>query len=297
MKNLIVQTAMSALFVTAVSAGDLSNTNSQDKSQYNLFNPTPRELMRPIDSDEAEYVLDAHTLDAGHFQMEASLIGYYYYSSQYSSTGLSYRRAQDEYSWKPRFRVGLLNNVDFEVIPTYAADSKNVTGAYAPPFVPNAFDTTTHSSEFGDVFLGPKINLWGNDGGTTALAIHPYVSIPTSSGEVLGGMDVAFGLKLPWGLYMKLQTEVSVNDNSAHTHYGGFFNSASLHKTVCSKAEVYWYLDSTATSDPAQSWYGYTGIGAIYKLTPDLQLFGGIGFGLDSASFDYNPRFGLIARF
>lgn len=103
MKHFMVMTAISVLLATTACAADLLNTNSQDKSQYNLFNPTPRDLMRPIDSDETEYVLDAHTLDAGHFQMEASLIDYYYYSSVYSSTGLSYRLARDEYSWKPRF--------------------------------------------------------------------------------------------------------------------------------------------------------------------------------------------------
>jgi opacity protein-like surface antigen len=297
MKHFIALTALSALFATALSAADLSNTNSPDKSQYNLFNPTPRDLMRGIKADQFDNVLDAHTVDAGHIEIETSLIDYYAYSTHYNYTGLSYRYAEEEYYWAPRFRLGLLNNVDFEVNPTYSIRSKNETGAFTAPYVPYAFNSTIHSSGFGDIGLGPEINLWGNDGGATALAIHPYLSVPTSNGELLGGMDIPFGLRLCRGLYLDFDTEFYVTDNSLRTHYGGFQNNVSLYKKVCSKTAVYWYLDSTVTSDPARSWYGYTGFGATYKLTVDMEVFGGIGFGLDSAAYDYNPRFGVVLRF
>jgi len=295
MKLLAALTAASCLLTTAASASDLSNTNS-DKSQYNLFNPTPRDLMRPMNSDEYDNVFDAHTLDAGHFQIEGSLIDYYHYSAHYDFTGEAYRFEEYEYSWEPRFRVGLLNNVDFEVRPTYEIRSENYNGAYFSPYAPYAFDSTRRISDFERIALGPKINLWGNDEGPTALAIHPYLSVSPRSGPLLGGADIPFGVFMPWGLYLKLDTEIYLTDNSHRTDYVGFDNSISLHKTVCSKAEVYWYLDSVVTSDESQSWYGSSGFGVIYNLTPDLQFFGGIGFGLDSAAFDYNPRFGIVFR-
>jgi opacity protein-like surface antigen len=297
MKRFIALVALAPLVASAVSAADLSNTNSPDKSQYNLFHPTPRDLMRPLNSDQFDSVLDAHTLDAGHVQLEASLVNYYYYSAQRNFSGLSYRLGEDEYFWGPRLRVGLWNNVDFEVNPTYSIRSENVNGAYSAPFVPFAFNTTTHSSGFEALGLGPKINLWGNDDGPTALAIHPYLSVPTSSGELLGGVDIPFGWRLPHGLYLKLDSEFYVTDNSRHTHYEGFFNSASIHKSLGSKTEAYWYLESTVTSGSLSSWYGYTGFGLAYTVTHDLQLFGGIGFGLDSLAYDYNPRFGVVFRY
>jgi hypothetical protein len=34
-----------------------------------------------------------------------------------------------------------------------------------------------------------------------------------------------------------------------------------------------------------------------YQVLRDLQLFAGIGFGLNSNSYDYNPRIGLGWRF
>jgi opacity protein-like surface antigen len=297
MKLFIALSALTALLEVAALAADLSNPDPLDKSQYNFFNPTPCDLMRPINSDQFDGVLDAHTLDAGHFQVDGSLVNYYEYTRQYYYVGLSYHFAEEEYSWAPRFRVGLLDNVELEVNPGFSIRSENYNGAYFSPYVPYAFDYTTHTSGFNSVGLGPKINLWGNDDSPTALAFHPYVSIPTSGGIVLGGADVAFGWQMPRGLYLKLDAEIYATGNANRTYYGGFYNSVSLHKTVCSKVEAYWYMDSTVTSDSSSTWYGYTGFGAIYNLSTDLELFGGIGFGLNSGAFDYNPRFGVVARF
>jgi hypothetical protein len=44
-------------------------------------------------------------------------------------------------------------------------------------------------------------------------------------------------------------------------------------------------------------WYGYTGFGLKYNFLNNLQLFAGMGFGLTSSSYDYNPRAGLVWRF
>jgi hypothetical protein len=253
--------------------------------------------MRGFKTDQIDTVLDARTVDAGHVQIEAPLVEYYYYSTHYGFPGLSYRYAESEYSWRPDFRVGLLNNVDFQVNPSYSIRSENVNGAYSAPYALYAFNSTTRSSGFGRVDFGPEINLWGNDGGATALAISPYLSVPTANGQVLAGMDIPFGVRVCRGLYLKLDTEFYLTDDSRGTRYGGFENNVSLTKKVCSKVSVYWYLDSTVTSDAGQSWYGYTGFGATYRIARDVELYASMGFGLNSAAYDYNPRFGVILRF
>ena len=264
---------------------------------YTLFNPAPSDSLRPLNSDQYDNVLDAHTLDAGHVQLETSLVNYYYYSARHDFPGLSYKLAEEEYNWSPRIRVGLLQNVEFEAHPSYSIDSDNVKGAYSSPYFPYAFNSTTRSSGFGNLDLGSKINLWGNDGGMMSLAVHPYVSIPTDHGIVAGGVSVPFGLALPGGLYLKIETEISADHNYHHTIYGGFYNAISLHKTLCSKSDAFAYLDSTASSDPNSSWYGYAGFGATYNITRNLQLFGAMGFGVVNSAYDYNPRFGVVARF
>jgi hypothetical protein len=46
-----------------------------------------------------------------------------------------------------------------------------------------------------------------------------------------------------------------------------------------------------------EEWYGYSGFGLGYQVCRNLELFAGIGFGLTSNSYDYNPRLGLGWRF
>ena len=190
--------------------------------------------------------------------------------------------------------MGLLNNVDFYVRPTYEIRSFREEGFNRATGLPLSISGS--SSGFGYLTTGIKVNLWGNDEGTTALALKPYFSIPTEGGDLLGGSDVVLLVRLPQGFYLKFDSEFYATENINLTHYVGFNNSMSINKILCSKTEAYWYLDSTVTSNPVEHWYGYTGFGLKYNFTSNMQLFAGIGFGLTSAAYDYNPRLGFVWR-
>src|SRR5207247_8308607 len=45
-----------------------------DKRHYTLFNPTPRELMREMNTDRPDKTESPYTVDAGHFQVEADVL-------------------------------------------------------------------------------------------------------------------------------------------------------------------------------------------------------------------------------
>src|SRR5215510_13488176 len=47
-----------------------------DKSAFNLFNPTPKEHLRVMDTDYPGSTESPYTVDAGHFQIELRWIGY-----------------------------------------------------------------------------------------------------------------------------------------------------------------------------------------------------------------------------
>jgi hypothetical protein len=257
---------------------ETTNSPSKTSGDYSLFNPVPGDQLRPLSSEVYDGVPDARTVDAGHVQVESGFINYYFNSVT------PYHYSSDEFLWEPRITVGLLNHVDIFIRPSYEIRSYNGKDS---------------SSEFGRITTGLKINLWGDDDGATALAIRPYVSIPTSDddGDVDGGGDVALLVRLSHGFYVKLDSEFYEAHNNNNTLFAGFDNSMSINKSLCSKAEAYWYLDSTVTSDSSQQWYGYTGFGLKYNFTKNLQIFTGIGFGLTSSAYDYNPRFGFVWRF
>jgi len=54
------------------SAGDANESLKPGKSRYTLFNPTPRELVREMNTDRPDKTESPYTPDAGHFQIEAA---------------------------------------------------------------------------------------------------------------------------------------------------------------------------------------------------------------------------------
>ncbi len=63
-----------ASIVAMAAASD--NSFGADKSQYSLFNPTPRRLMREMTTDRPDTTEVPFTVDAGHVQTESTLFGY-----------------------------------------------------------------------------------------------------------------------------------------------------------------------------------------------------------------------------
>src|SRR3954469_16822345 len=77
----------------------------RDKSQFNLFNPTPRDQMRELNTDRPDVTESPYTVDAGHFQLELSFVEYTYDDDGGNQI--------NEFSLAPsNFKLGLLNNVD-----------------------------------------------------------------------------------------------------------------------------------------------------------------------------------------
>ena len=76
-----------------------------DKSQYSLFNPTPRELWRPLSADRPDFTESPFTVDAGAVQLELSFF--------------DYAKNGDEDAWTvapANLKVGLLNDVDLQFV-------------------------------------------------------------------------------------------------------------------------------------------------------------------------------------
>ncbi len=73
------QCALTAAFATALAAVPTSVDGGEpalDKSHFNLFNPTPRELMRELSTDRPDKTESPYTVDAGRVQVELDLVTY-----------------------------------------------------------------------------------------------------------------------------------------------------------------------------------------------------------------------------
>src|SRR6476646_1328967 len=91
-----------------------SATSAQTKkSEFNLFNPTPPDLMRDFNTDRPDKTESPYTVDAGHMQLEMELANYSYdrHNPQHEA-----RRVQQLHILSTNFKIGLLNNLDFHLI-------------------------------------------------------------------------------------------------------------------------------------------------------------------------------------
>ncbi len=155
---------------------------------------------------------------------------------------------------------------------------------------------------FGDVVLRLKHNLWGNDGGQTALALMPYVKLPTASGRLgngqfEGGLIVPFAFSGPEGWGFGLMAEVDIVSGDAGDHHAEILLSATaahdLTRTTAAFAEVVgiFRFESGADSE------AYFNTGLTLALAENWQLDGGLRIGLTHSATDFTPFCGLSMKF
>src|SRR5215510_8623651 len=109
---LLATTCAAAMSLAATGAlgADEPTPKAVDKSQYTLFNPTPRDQMRPFNTDRPTKSNVPYTVDAGHFQYEGDIFIYSFDNTTTPDTNNT--------SWvlfNPTFKAGLTNFADFEV--------------------------------------------------------------------------------------------------------------------------------------------------------------------------------------
>lgn len=280
--------AVSLVGATAVAA---AQEKPADKSGYDLFDPTPRELMREMSTDRPDKTESPHTVDAGHVQIEADVVTYSYDRHNPERADV---RVQTVGVGVTNWKLGLLNNVDFQL----------VTESFVWQRVED-FDAgeTGEQSGYGDTVLRTKWNLWGNDGGKTAFALMPYLKLPTNEGS-LGNNEYEGGLICPlaidlgneWSLGLMAQFDV-VRDADDDGYDLELVQTVTVSRPIA--ADLGGYVEFFAAVNPKESsdWVGTVDLGLTFALTEDIQLDCGVNIGVTRAADDFNPFVGLSVRF
>jgi hypothetical protein len=268
-------------FVGSVDAAD--GTEKPDKSQYSLFHPTPKSLMREFNTDRPDKTESPFTVDAGHFQLEADIA---LYDKERFEDGLLSRL------WRfgtLNLKIGLLNDLDAQVIvPTY-----NIL-ASGP-------DGKTYRG-YSDTIFRVKWALFGNDGGPIAFAVMPFVAFPTASEglgdrRVNGGVIFPIALSLPQGWKSGLMF-VYVRSRSAEdeAYYSNLISSWAVSHDIVKDLEGYAEIYSRSIDKSGPSWIATFDFGWVYSVSPDLKLDSGVNLGLTPAADDINPFVGISFR-
>lgn len=267
---------LSALGLTAAVAA------SPEKASFHLFNPTPRDLMREMTTDRPDITESPYTVDAGHLQIELSFVDY------------TRDEGADSLSIMPtNFRVGVLNNLEFAIVVEPRLRIQSIDGLGA----------ATSDSGFGSTQLRAKLNLWGNDGGRTALALMPFVTLPTASDaighdHVEGGLILPFAMALDdeWGLGMMAEFD-AVYDEARDTYDLEFVHTATVGRDIIGDLAVYIEYIGIASGADDADYQALLGLGLTYGLSTDWQFDAGINIGLNDAAEDLNPFIGMSVRF
>ena len=267
----------------------LARADDQDKSGYNLFDPTPDELMRKFAPDRPTKGFSVRTVDAGHFEIETDLVNYTY--SNYLGVTTHNIQALD-----PTLKLGLTNWMDFEVQFNGLQYARSFDGGLASNF--------QSSTGFGDVLLRTKINLLGNDSGPVGFALIPYVKLPSSApiisnGAVEGGLIAPLALR-PDDFIVTLMTEVDdLKSATSNNRYANFVNLVSVSHSVPgteginAMAELY----SSVGTDPGTAPVYTLDFGMNFRLNQHTILDVGLNLGLNSAAPRAQIYTGISARF
>jgi hypothetical protein len=289
-RNVLVGLLASATLGTAAGPEpERAGRQEVDKSAFNLFNPTPADYLRALDTDGPGSTESPFTVDAGHFQVEMTLVSY---SSDRESFGGVTQRFE-AWSIAPlNLKIGLFNRLDAQLLlETYNLVYEREDG------------TRTTRRGFGHTTVRLKYNFWGNDGGRTAFAATPYLKFPTSQ-EGLGNRGIEGGLvlplvvELPQAFYLGVTTRFdAVRDEDESGYHAEFVNSAAFGHNLFGSLFGYVEFFSAVSAERDADWVGTFDTGVIYELTENVQLNAGVNIGVTRSADDWHTFAGLAWRF
>ncbi|MBI1648960.1 transporter [Hyphomicrobium sulfonivorans] len=280
-------------FVVALgSAGISEGAAADDKSGYNLFNPTPTRLMRDMTTDRPDMTETPFTVDAGHVQIETTLFGFG--RSHADETG----GEMDTYEFfNANVRIGLSNSTEINFV--WQPHGKT---HYRQPGL-----ATERASGVGGFDIRGKVNLWGNDNAAeigSALALLPYITLPTNDNNgispkhVEGGLIVPLAIELPNNFGLGINGGVSwVRGDISGKYEAGYVTTAALAYEWTEKFGTYYEIAASFGALAPGGTALVLATGLTYAINGNLQLDAGINVGVTDTADRFNPFIGLSQRF
>ncbi len=272
-------------------ADDAADSAGQrhDKGGYTLFDPTPDDQERPFSPDRPGKSHSALTVDAGHFQFESDAWNYSF--DRWSPTATTSRATVVV---APNLKLGLTNRVEFDV----------ETSLYNSLSLRSAASGVQRARGVGDLMLGGKVNVFGNDGGERALGLIGFVKVPTAAPGV-GNGTTEFFLNMPFVTSLPAKVSLTVEPSLnlvRNLNKPGLSGDSQIILNLSRPAFVSTLTASLglALDYPADHAVGprhTLGPALQWLVTPTLQLDAGIYIGVSKAAPDWNPYVGLAFRY
>ena len=281
--------AVAGAVLLLASGGSASAT---DRSQYSLARPTPDHLLREMTTDRPDITEVPFTIDPGRVQIEASVFNY----ARFRDPGGAVSHTYDVMA--TNVRIGFTHNFE----------AGFVWQPYGRVRIRQSGVPTLLHSGIGGLELRSKYNLWGNDTfdkpGATALAILPFVVLPTDDDNGISPAFAEVGFNVPFAIQLSPKLSLGINggmtwarDDAGSGYQPQYTASASFGYDWTDVWGSYVELSGRFnTEDPRGDPVSF-GAGITYAVTKNLQLDAGVNVGLTSSADRINPFVGFSARF
>ncbi|QQS07888.1 MAG: transporter [Phycisphaerales bacterium] len=254
-----------------------------DAAAFSLWNPVPRDQMRRLSTDRPDATESPFTVDARHYQVEFSFV-------DYSRDNEGNVRTLDIAPLL--LKAGLTPSIDFQVGLTPYTSQRSESG------------TSRETVDgFGDTIVRVKINLHGNDTGESALAIMPFIKIPTAS-DGLGNDDLEAGIIVPaafelaHGFNLGAMLEFDVVRNEADDAYTlDLVHTATIARGLTDTLGLFVEYAGAADTSGESSYRASLNTGMTLGISPDIQLDAGVRIGLTGAAEDLGIFAGMAWRY
>jgi hypothetical protein len=228
---------------------------------------------RELSPDRPDTTESPFTVEPGHFQIEAGL--------------WSFAKDGGNETWtlgETNLKAGLCRNADLHLV--------------LRPWIHEQADDGS-AEGFGDIVVRLKYNLWGNDGGKSAAALMPYVSVPThtavSTGEWEGGLILPVAIELTDRLAVAFQVDASrAWDSDSGEYDWDLLHSISLGISLTEDTGMFIEYVGVTGDGPYEA---AGNVGFTWAATENLQWDVAVGVGLNDAAEDFSIAQGVTFRF
>lgn len=250
---------------------------SLKQDSYLHFNRTPDQVLRPMTVDGAQ------TLDVGRVQVEMDLAST---TLTRSSDGVATATSVAPMT----IRVGGLRDLDMQLHWSPYNVERDGAG-----------NVVAEGAEHLEARM--KLNVWGNDGGDSALAIMPYLRIPTPT-KAMGnqamelGMTVPYDQALPHDWSLSLSGDVALLKEEEGVGYRPALNAtATLGRPI--KGDLSGYVELSGDIDGAD-WSAPSlgaAAGVSYALRENFAIDAGVCAPLTDPGAELGVAVSAAARF
>lgn len=240
------------------------------------------EPVREMFTDRPDVTESPHSVAPGFFQVEMSFFDY-----ELDRTGPD--RLDNWVVGSLNLKYGITANSDLQFIVNM--HSRQRTSGLGGHDLASGFD---------DITLRYKQNLWGNDSGRTALALMPFITMPTHGeigGEAWGGgLVVPFSIelndRLSLGLMAQCDLAPDLDTNGTDVEW---LATTGLGVSLTERLGAYTELIAVMGEDIDAQFRSATGF--TFALSDNLVLDGGVRIGLNRVAPDLGLFTGMSFRF